>query len=160
MRHDGGKTGSRGAERQQGGDGTSLTLLAVETLKGDGDDKPETPNVQRDYVLLKKDALNGIKDDAGAAFFKDNQNVAADRCASWMDGRFLQGTFNTRLKLNDERPDVSCGGLGGVSSMRGQNGVNAGMCDGSVRFVSPAVSIQTWRAASTRNAGDVLGADW
>jgi type II secretory pathway pseudopilin PulG len=142
-------------------DGTSETILAAETLKGDGADKPETPNVQRDYVLLKKDALNGIKDDAGAAFFKDNQNIAADRCASWMDGRFLQGTFNTRLGLNDPNPDVSCGGAGGVSSMRGgQAYVQAGMCDGSVRSVTSSISITTWRAASTRNAGDVLGADW
>ena len=26
-----------------------------------------------------------------------------------MDGRFLQGTFNARLGVNDVRPDVSCG---------------------------------------------------
>ncbi len=140
-------------------DGTSNTLLAVETLKGDGGTKAE--DVRRQYVLLKKDALKGIKDDAGVQDFKDDKNIAGDRCASWMDGRFLQGTFNSRLKLNDERPDASCGGLGGVSSMRSlQPGVMAAICDGSVRFVSNAVSIETWRAASTRNGGEVLGSDW
>ena len=140
-------------------DGTSNTLLAAETLKGDGGTKAE--DVRRQYVLLKKDALKGIKDDAGMEDFKDDKNIAGDRCASWMDGRFLEGTFNTRLKLNDERPDVSCGGLGGVSSMRSfQPGVVAAICDGSVRFVSNGISIETWRAASTRNGGEVLGSDW
>jgi len=86
-------------------DGTSNTLMAVETLKGDGGDK--AVDVRRQYVLLKEGALKGIKDDAGPAFWKEGQNIAGDRCASWMDGRFLQGTFNTRLKINDERPDVS-----------------------------------------------------
>ena len=140
-------------------DGTSNTLFTAETLKGDGGTKAE--DVRRQYVLLKKDALKGIKDDAGVQDFKDDKNIVGDRCASWMDGRFLQGTFDTRLKLNDERPDVSCGGLGGVSSMRSlQPGVMVGLCDGSVRFVNTGVSIETWRTASTRNGGEVLGSDW
>ena len=140
-------------------DGTSNTLLAAETLKGDGSTKAE--DVRRQYVLLKKDALKGIKDDAGADPFHNNQNLAGDRCASWMDGRFLQGTFNSRLKLNDKWFDVSCGGAGGVSSMRSfESGVVAALCDGSVRFVSNDVSITTWRSASTRNGGEVLGSDW
>jgi prepilin-type N-terminal cleavage/methylation domain-containing protein/prepilin-type processing-associated H-X9-DG protein len=39
-------------------------------------------------------------------------------------------------------------------------GVNVGLGDGSVRFVSDKVSWTTWRAACTPNAGDILGADW
>jgi type II secretory pathway pseudopilin PulG len=140
-------------------DGTSNTMFTGETLKGNGATKGE--DVHRQYVLLKKDALKELKDDAGVQDFKDDKNIAGDRCASWMDGRFLQGTFNTRLKLNDERPDVSCGGLGGVSAMRSlQPGVMVGLADGSVRFVNLGVSIGTWRAASTRNGGEVLGSDW
>jgi hypothetical protein len=78
-----------------------------------------------------------------------------------MDGRFLQGTFNGRRAINDAKPDVDCAGLGGLSALRSmQDGVSVGMCDGSVRFVSSRVSLATWRAAITRDGGEVLGADW
>ena len=92
-------------------DGTSNTILDGETLKGDG--KTKAVDVKRQYVLLKKEDLKATGPNTGVKYFKDNKNIAGDRCASWMDGRFLQGTFNGRLKLNDERPDVSCEGAGG-----------------------------------------------
>jgi hypothetical protein len=140
-------------------DGLSNTVGLGETLKGDGKTKAE--DVKRQHVLLGKDDLKGIKPDAGVKFFKDDKNITGDRCASWMDGRFLQGTFNGELKFNDERPDVSCAGLGGVSALRSLDGfVIVGLCDGSVRRVGPKVSHTTWKAALTPNGGEVLGADW
>src|SRR5262249_46948719 len=99
-------------------DGTSNTVLWVETLKGDGGVK--AVDVKRQHVVLAKEALKkGLPEDAGVQEFKDNKAIAGDRCASWMDGRFLQGTFNgLGRKPNDERPDVSCEGLGGLSAAR------------------------------------------
>src|SRR5262249_17419758 len=97
-------------------DGTSNTVFLGETLKGDGEKKAVT--VQRQHVLLTKADLPGLKDDAGVKPWKAGKNIAADRCHAWIDGRFLQGTFNGRLKLNDTRPDVSCEGAGGVSALR------------------------------------------
>jgi prepilin-type N-terminal cleavage/methylation domain-containing protein/prepilin-type processing-associated H-X9-DG protein len=40
------------------------------------------------------------------------------------------------------------------------NGVNVLLCDGSVRWVTNAISLTTWRALGTRQGGEVLGSDF
>jgi hypothetical protein len=79
-----------------------------------------------------------------------------------MDGRFLQGTFNAARKPNDERPDVSCAGLGGLSGPRSLDDyIQVGMGDGVVRAINgKKISFETWKAAITPAGGEVLGTDF
>ena len=136
-------------------DGTSQTLLTVETLKGDGGVK--AMDVRRQHVLLKKEDLKDLKDESGVKEWEKDKNIAADRGTSWMDGRFLQGTFTGTRPLNDAKPDVNCGGYGGLSGARiiGNNGL-IGFCDGSVRTISKDVKLDVWKALAGRNDGLVV----
>jgi type II secretory pathway pseudopilin PulG len=136
-------------------DGTSNTVMTGETLKGDSAVKATNP--KRQHVALKKDALKEINDDAGVDDFKNNKNIAADRCASWMDGRFLQGTFSGTRSINDERPDVTCGGAGGLSGLRGlDTSVPVGFADGSVRVINKDVKPDVWKLLTSRNDGQPI----
>ena len=46
-----------------------------------------------------------------------------------------------------------------IARSRHTNGVNAAMCDGSVRFVSNSISLAAWRAAGTAMGGEPFGLD-
>lgn len=136
-------------------DGSSNTVMAGETLRGDGG--AQAVDVKRQHVVLDKAALDGIKEEAGVQEFKNNQKIAGDRCFSWMDGRFLQTTFTMTRLPNDAKPDVSCAGLGGLSSLRSMDGlVQVLFCDGSVRAVNAGQPMSTWKALATRNGGEVI----
>jgi type II secretory pathway pseudopilin PulG len=136
-------------------DGTSNTVMTAETLKGDNNTRGV--DMKRQHVELKADALKGIKDEAGVDDFKNSKNVVGTRCASWMAGRFLSGTFTGTRAVNDEKPDVDCGGKGGLSGMRSvTEGTNIGMADGSVRHISSKTGADVWKLLTNRDDGQAL----
>jgi prepilin-type processing-associated H-X9-DG protein len=117
--------------------------------------------VNRQIVRLSIEALKDLRDESGVPDFKDDKNIAGDRCKSWMDGRFLQGTFAGTRTINDDKPDVDCGGAGGHSALRGlRGGTNVAFCDGSVRFLTSKIKLNIWKALVGRNDGIEIPADF
>jgi prepilin-type processing-associated H-X9-DG protein len=136
-------------------DGLSNTVSIGETLKGDGGTRAQ--DVHRQHVRLGKDAVKDLKQESGVSDWKAGKHIAGNRCASWMDGRFLQSTFTGTRVFNDSRPDVDCGGAGGLSGLRGfERGANVAFCDGHVSFVRGNIELNTWRLLTGRNDGQPL----
>jgi prepilin-type processing-associated H-X9-DG protein len=136
-------------------DGLSNTMMAGETLKGD--DAVKATTVKRQYVQLKKGELKDLKDEAGVKEWEKDKDIEGNRCASWMDGRFLQGTFTGTRTLNDDKPDVSCAGLGGLSGLRSEDdNANILMADGSVHAINVKVKREVWNWLANRADGNAL----
>jgi type II secretory pathway pseudopilin PulG len=125
--------------------GTAQTVFMGETLRGDGAKK--AVSVKRQHVVLKKDALKEFKDDTGVEDFKDNTNIVADRGGTWLEGRFLQTLFTGTRLPDDPRPDVDCGGLGGLSALRSLDGsMPLVFADNHVGFVQKNIDPKVWKA--------------
>ena len=72
--------------------------------------------------------------------------------------------LNMAVYCVNKAPNPPCSGPGtstmpmmmAARSRHAQGGVNAAMCDGSVRFVSNNIGIDTWQALSTTHGGEVV----
>jgi len=86
------------------------------------------------------------------------QNFDGRGRSSWIWGREHMTTFNTYMTPNNKVPDVHRNGLGWFSARsKHVGGVQSGLGDGSVRFVSENVDAATWQALGTKNGGEVIG---
>ena len=88
---------------------------------------------------------------------------------TWVAGEPRCTSYNHYYAPNDmKHPDCVANYTGtdpelrstghGLSTARSRHvgGVNAWLCDGSVRFVSNSIDLQTWRTLATRNDGQVV----
>ncbi|MGQ9607518.1 MAG: DUF1559 domain-containing protein [Thermogutta sp.] len=91
------------------------------------------------------------------------QPVAAQpsRSARWFDGFVLYTAYYHWWEPNSQVPDCSkwapIRSLWQMARSRHPGGVNVGMADGSVRFVSQTVDLEAWRALGSINGGEVPG---
>lgn len=83
---------------------------------------------------------------------------AGQRGAGWMHGRDYWTSYNHYHSPNSNIPDMgTCGN--GIFGARSEHvgGVHVLLCDGSVRFISENMDLDTWRALGTRSRGEVIG---
>ncbi len=93
-----------------------------------------------------------------AATVAISRGWAGQRGAGWMHGREYWTAYHHYHNPNSNVPDMgTCGN--GIFAARSHHvgGVHTLLCDGSVRFVSENIDLNTWRALGTRMGGEVLG---
>ncbi len=115
-------------------DGTSNTLLMAEYLKA--------------WSRQDNDWRGDIHNDDGVFRFHtiNTPNSTAADVVNWA------------VQTGDPLMPVStAGSQHNTARSRHSGGVNAALCDGSVRFIANTVSLATWQALGTMNGGDILG---
>jgi prepilin-type processing-associated H-X9-DG protein len=144
-------------------DGTSNTAMFSEKLRGQGAPNPRTDM----YVMPNQSSIDATYATCSATNTSTATPLTSKQGYSWVMGEMCCTTYNHVSTPNT----LTCAGLpfpGNMANMAMQvppsshhtNGVNVGLCDGSVRFVNNAISLTTWRALGSRNGGEVLGPDW
>ncbi len=150
-------------------DGTSNTAMMSESLLGEGPENaggpmPDIPNAVQ-LVYAYTGFGTPLSDAAcGAA---SEWNVANRRGFMWASGEMRCASYNHYYPPNAATYDCVTNDLTTFTSMAFRaarsnhpGGVNLLLGDGSVRFVSQAISLGTWRAVATRAGGEVIGSDF
>ena len=141
-------------------DGTSHTLAFTEALRGPSGTLPATPtpNVQ----IYRGSPCSLTTAQAGetgglSAMLPSITGWDGNRGVQWLESGLPTGPLmNGRFTPNSPLPDLTSGSakLCGPRSYH-PGGVNAGFCDGSVRFVANTIDVATWHALWTRAGGEV-----
>ena len=138
-------------------DGTSNTLAFTESTRGDGTQPANTAPI-RD--VRKYRTYGGSDVYAVAASGTGYPSWDGRRLSIWFRSTVPEGpVMNGYYTPNSPRPDnaVSASRLTAARSYH-PGGVNALLCDGSVRFLKDSVAEGVYRALWTRNGGEVISA--
>jgi prepilin-type processing-associated H-X9-DG protein len=154
-------------------DGTSNTMAMSESIIGDGEELPATP-----LATIQANKLYREKIGASIAWLTTNpwssaftyEDLAANytttggadpkwagyRCSAWISGMPYCSVYSAFLPPNSKVPSANRMNTGfyGVYSYH-SGGVNVLRVDGSVTFVPDTINYSVWRAAATRDGGEL-----
>ncbi len=148
-------------------DGTSNTAMMSESTLGTGPENstgsiPDDPQTVYAYVQI------GLPLNDATCAGATTWNNANRRGFMWATGEMRCASYNHYLLPNSPTPDCVTNdltpgeGVYTAVAFRAarsfhDGGVNLLLGDGSVRFLSSAVTLTTWRALATRSGGEVVG---
>ena len=146
-------------------DGLSHTAACSERLRG-SNGSAESSRLDRERDMFALNTFTRTADDllVGCRIAARPNNPRTGFVLtgkSWFWTGTEQTLYNHAEVPNGRVPDCAIGGsmthLGMTTARSAHHGgVNVGMCDGSVRFVSETVAEPVWRGFGTRNGGELV----
>ena len=156
-------------------DGTSNTMVFSETLvgasggvlSGSRDSVLNGKMYQRYLGEFDDDGPNETDTTPGFVAIGTDPNMNTDfanepdewigrRANCWLVGTAIDTSYNAYQLPNARYPDIHAGGIGILSARSNHpGGANTTFGDGSTQFVSETLSLDAWRAWSTRNGGEI-----
>ena len=141
-------------------DGTSNTMIAAETIQGQN---LAGATDLRGFIQYGSSAgfstllapNSPLPDDLNAASYCGN--VAPNPPCEFREA----SPSRTQIMYVDPSGNSTSMRTGDQYAARSRHpgGVNAALCDGSVRFFKNTINIQAWRASSTTRGGEIISAD-
>jgi len=131
-------------------DGTSNTVAMSESLLGRGDGQATTGDIRIDY---REPSANLTEGACGAAAWSPVRNYC------WADGGARGAIYSNHYAPNSATPDCFARVRYNWKAARSNHsgGVNAVLCDGSVKFVKSSVELTVWQGLGTRAGGEIAG---
>jgi prepilin-type N-terminal cleavage/methylation domain-containing protein/prepilin-type processing-associated H-X9-DG protein len=143
-------------------DGSSNTLAFAEVANGIGGN-PTMRDPRRDCYSATRPAptsLQAVRTSLLAIDWRTAGNLSGWnwRGYPWREGSIWRNGFNTLLGPNKPcyRPGGEWWELVTPASSYHPGGINACLCDGSVRFVPDNIDADVWTAAGTINGGETV----
>ncbi len=140
-------------------DGLTNTAFASESLIGDGRTSTETRadvvgTPDADLAMVWSASEPTVTD---AWCLQGSAGLVWDRGERWADGAVVSTGYHHARQPNAEALDCSSR-FAAVKAARSRHagGVNLLLGDGSVRFVSETVNLDTWRAVGSAKGGEVF----
>jgi prepilin-type N-terminal cleavage/methylation domain-containing protein/prepilin-type processing-associated H-X9-DG protein len=138
-------------------DGTSHTVVFAETLLGNGMTSSTRPVQHHDAVAWIGHG-SATNPDVAALAEGPVWSWYGYRGYAWILGKAYSTTFSSYLPPNPKHPDVCQLAYGWFSTRSNHSGgVNVALADGSVRFVSESIDLDTWRNAGSIADHEFLG---
>jgi prepilin-type N-terminal cleavage/methylation domain-containing protein/prepilin-type processing-associated H-X9-DG protein len=138
-------------------DGTSNVVVFSETLLGNGISQDAEQSPARPHEMVAMQSSNAPNPNLWAITSNPN-SWRGYRGYAWILGKSAATTFSTYSPPNPRHPDAAWMAFGWFSARSFHpGGVNVGLGDGSVRFVSDTIDLNTWHNLGSIADGQVLG---
>lgn len=139
-------------------DGLSNTAALSEKMTGDGSNGVSTPAVDTFRPGTYPNTADEAMDQCNATDVTDLSRQGYSNVGGpWIQKYHSTNQYNHILPPNGRSCMYPPGRIATTANSQHVGGVHLALCDGSVRFVSENLDLQTWRALGSVNGDEVVG---